>query len=206
MNGGSVPRKGRSIRGDEDHLSGIGPEYEPRHLGCYEFFGFLRQFADLAPYPDAHRHRLFSKSGRGQPHSRTLPRNRMPFRVPTGFGVRLSSAAFPLELSNNLRVFIKFPDNLSPTPLILTRMGSAGASPHRAGQGPRQVDLIIGLGVRVGRAGESALRIRDDLLGCQRASFHVRRPPDRRRRGVGSAASEGAASRRPSRLRRFPMN
>jgi hypothetical protein len=132
MNGGGVPRSGRSIRGDEDHLSGIGPEYEPRHLGCYEFFGFLRQFADLAPYPDAHRHRLFSKSGRGQPHSMTLPRNRMPFRVPTGFGVRLSSAAFPLELSTNLRIFIKFPDGLSPAFLILTRIGSAGASPHRA--------------------------------------------------------------------------
>jgi hypothetical protein len=56
----------------------------------------------------------------------------MTLRVPTGFGVRLSSAAFPLELSTNLRIFIKFPDGLSPALLILTRIGSAGASPHRA--------------------------------------------------------------------------
>jgi hypothetical protein len=56
----------------------------------------------------------------------------MAFHVPTGFEVRLSSAAFPFELSTILRISIKYPDDLSPAPLILTRMRSAGASPHRA--------------------------------------------------------------------------
>src|SRR5438093_1278745 len=35
------------------------------------------------------------KSGRGQPHSKTLARDRKRIDWPQGFGVRLSSAAFP---------------------------------------------------------------------------------------------------------------
>src|SRR6266850_5301484 len=35
-----------------------------------------------------------TESGRGQPHSKTLARNRGFLDVPAGFGVRLSSAAF----------------------------------------------------------------------------------------------------------------